>query len=135
MSIDASLALIPALVDAVERLDRKVDQLLARAAAADVQWVSPAAWARARGCSSDTVARMIASGDLDTRELSRKPLLDKSGAPLLDKEGRPRFRRCLRVKLAPPTSRAEVRALAAAMTGTNGTVGVRRPGTPAEVRR
>ena len=118
VSLDAALALLPAMLETIQRLDAKVDRLLARAEDTRDSWLSPSAWAREMGVSVDTTERMIERGEVDVREISRTPLRGKDGQQLLDRHGRPRFRRTLRLRLTRSATAAEVRAVAAEMVGT-----------------
>jgi hypothetical protein len=98
----------PVLVAEIAR--QVIDELRA---SADAEWRSPAAHARAKGLSVDTVARQIARGDLDVQELSRVPLRGRNGEQLRDREGKPRWRRTLRVRLRRRPTDAEIAAIAA----------------------
>jgi hypothetical protein len=115
VSLDAALARIVTLDERSQRIEGKVDRILAILEQAGDQWVTPSQWARANGCSVDTASRKIAAGEIETKELRRTPLLDRGGKPLVDKQGAPRFRRTLRVRLARPVSDIAIRQIAAEM--------------------
>ena len=113
--VDVALAAIPVLVDEVRALRRELGELRAIVGEPGTRWVTQTEWARANGISTDTVARKVAAGEIEVREIGRKPMVDKAGKPLVDKHGAPRFRRCLRLKLSPPVSDIEVRQIAKQM--------------------
>ncbi len=112
MSIEENIEMIPVLLGELRDLRRELAELRSLVAAHDDEWVSPSAWARANGCSFDTVTRKIDKGELEVRELGRTPLRGADGKQLVDGDGRPRFRRTLRVRLSKPVTEAEVSAIA-----------------------
>lgn len=97
------------------------------------EWVSPAQWARANGCSVDTVSRRVAAGEIEARELGRTPLVGADGQQLRDRDGRPRYRRMLRLRLTRPASAADVRAVAAEMVKPANGAAVRGRGKPEQI--
>ncbi len=118
MSLDAGLALIPVLLDEVRALRREFGEMRARTAEGEARWLTQTAWAKARGVSVDTAARLVERGEVEVMEVAPPVALKgPDGEQLRDRQGRPRFRRNIRLKLSAPVSRAEVRAVAAEMTG------------------
>ena len=124
MSIDGALALIPMLAEQQQRIERKIDRLLAALASVRGRWVRIGEYAAEKGISRDTVERMIDRGELRVDHVRPDTVSEKTG----------RRRRCLRVWLEPAVDDGEIRRVAAEMTGPVGTVGVRRPPQPADGR-
>lgn len=105
MTIDSALALVPQLLEQQQRIERKVDQLLAALASGRGRWVTIREYAEAKAISRDTVERMIDAGEVKVDRVRPDRISEKTG----------RRRRSLRLWLEPPTDEAAVRAIAAEM--------------------
>ena len=102
MSLDGALAAIPRLLEQQERIERKVDQLLAALASGRGRWVTIREYADAKNISRDTVERMIDAGELKFDRIRPDTVSEKTG----------RRRRTLRVWLEPPLDDTDVRRIA-----------------------
>jgi hypothetical protein len=104
-SIDAALALIPALDERTQRIEQKIDKLLAAIASGRGRWATIREYAEAKNISRDTVERMIDAGEVKIDRVRPDSVSEKTG----------RRRRTLRVWLAPAVDETEVRKIAAEM--------------------
>jgi hypothetical protein len=107
VTLDGALALIPALAEQQQRIEQKVDRLLAALGSRRGRWVRIGEYAAERGISRDTVERMIDRGELRVDRVRPDTVSEKTG----------RRRRSLRVWLEPAADDDEIRQVAREMTG------------------